>query len=388
MSDELPKPRVFYVSYDGLGEPLGRSQVLEYLVRLSAEYDITLFSFEKPDADRRALAAELREHGIAWSALAYHKRPPVLSTLIDVLAGVRAVVAVARTRGRPQLVHVRSYVPALIALWSRRFTGGRLVFDIRGFWVDERVEGGIWPQTKLGFRLLYRIAKRYERRFFSVADAVVTLTHASVPQIREWTGGRAVPVWVIPTCTELDRFAATMPREGRAQLSWCGSIGTWYRFDLAVALARELDWELGVITRQSELAREMLHGVSASVASLPPSAVPAAMHAGDVGLSLCVASGSKQASAPTRFAEYLAAGMPVIVSPGVGDLESIVEEHRVGVVLRGESDEALSAAAAATRSLLEDPELPARCREVARALFDVDVGARRYGELYQRLLES
>lgn len=379
------RPRVFYVSYDGMGEPLGRSQVLAYLFRLAPDHDITLFSFEKPDCDRVALTEELRSHGIDWRPLRYHKRPPVVSTLLDAAQGWWALVRAARQQ-RPAIVHVRSYVPALIALWARRWTTDRLLFDIRGFWVDERVEGGIWPSARLPYRLLYALAKWCESRFFRAATAVVTLTRASVPQVRAWSGRADLDIDVIPTCVDLERFAAGEPRPGGPGLTWCGSIGTWYRFDLVPPLARHTGLPLQVITRQPELATGVLDGMPAKISSLAPEQVPAALRAGDIGLSLCVGSFSKQASAPTRFAEYLAAGMPVVVNPGIGDLVEIVEQHRVGVVLRGEDDVAAADAAARLHELLRDPELIGRCRTVARELFDVDAGSRAYAEIYRRML--
>lgn len=379
------RPRVFYVSYDGMGEPLGRSQVLAYLFRLASDHDITLFSFEKAGCDEVALAGELRSHGIDWRPLRYHKRPPVVSTLLDAVQGWWALVRAARDR-RPDVVHVRSYVPALIALWARRWTSGRLLFDIRGFWVDERVEGGIWPTDHLPYRFLYTLAKWCESRFFRRADAIVTLTRASVPQVRAWSGRADLDVDVIPTCVDLGRFAASEPRPGGPRLTWCGSIGTWYRFDLVPPLVRHTGFPLQVITREPELAADVLDGVPAEISSLAPEQVPAALRAGDVGLSLCVGSFSKLASAPTRFAEYLAAGMPVVVNPGVGDLVEIVEQHRVGVVMRGDDDAAAADAAERLRELLGDPELAGRCRTVARELFDVDAGSRSYAEIYRRML--
>jgi glycosyltransferase involved in cell wall biosynthesis len=381
------RPRVFYVSYDGVGEPLGRSQVLSYLFRLTGEFEITLFSFEKSGVDLETLHAELRAHGVSWRPLRYRKHPPVLSTFADVLSGVCALVAASRSGGRPAIVHVRSYVPALIALWARRFTGGRLLFDIRGFWVDERIEGGIWPQSRLTYRLLYRIGKLCERRFFAKADAVVTLTQASVAQIRAWTPGSGTPIVVIPTCVDLDRFPGLRWREGPPRLVWCGSIGTWYRFDLVPALTTALGLELEVLTRQTREARALLgEGTSANVRSLAPQEVAEALYAGDIGLSLCLSSFSKSASAPTRFAEYLASGMAVIVNRGVGDLAETVERHRVGVVLEDESGEAIAAAALAARTLNGDPALSQRCQRIARELFDVEVGSRRYADLYRQLL--
>jgi glycosyltransferase involved in cell wall biosynthesis len=371
---------VFYLSYDGIGEPLGRSQILAYLVRLAQDYEITLISYEKLDSDRYALRRELDRHGIRWRPLSYHRRPPVLSTLLDVAAGCWVLRAEAR-HGRPALLHVRSYVPALIALLARRVTGGRLLFDIRGFWADERVEGGIWPSDGL----LYRVAKRCERWFFGRADAVVTLTDASVPQIRRWTAPRPVPIDVIPTCVDLARFGGRPERPGGPHAVWSGSIGTWYRFDLVAGLASQLGLPLTVITRQIAEAREVLSGYPADVRAVDPDNVGRELFAGDVGLCLIASTFSKVASAPTRFAEYLAAGIPVVVTPGVGDLSEIVERHGVGVVLRGEDPDSLAAAARAVLTLAGDREAHERCRSTAREFFDVDRGSARYAALYARL---
>jgi glycosyltransferase involved in cell wall biosynthesis len=376
------RPRIIYVSYDGAGEPLGRSQVLGYLTRLASAYDITLISFEKADEARTRVHDELIEVGIDWIPMRYHRRPAVLSTMLDLLAGRRALIGAARRR-EPAIVHVRSYVPALMALLARRRTKGKLLFDIRGFWVDERVDGGLWRPGGL----LYRVAKRCERRFYAEADAIVTLTQASVTQVRVWAGARPVPIQVIPTCVDLQRFARRPERPGGPHVVWIGSIGTWYRFDLTARLASALSLPLTVVTHQASLARRMLAGYPASVRSVAPDDVSSQLFAGDIGLCLIASSFSKIASAPTRFAEYLAAGMPTIATPGVGDLESLVEDHQVGVVLRGEDDRSVADAAERVRALAADHETRERCRRLALEQFDIDAGTARYADVYSRMIE-
>jgi glycosyltransferase involved in cell wall biosynthesis len=266
-------------------------------------------------------------------------------------------------------------------LSARAATNGKLLFDIRGFWADERVDGGLWRRGGV----LHRVAKRYERRFFAEADAIVTLTEASVPQITAWTGERSVPIEVIPTCVDPHRFTQQTGRAGGPHAVWIGSIGTWYRFDLAARIARALSLPLTVVTRQTELARGILAGYPASITAAEPEQVPRQLYPGDIGLCLISSSFSKVASAPTRFAEYLAAGIPVIVTPGVGDLESIVERHRVGVVLEAEDEHAIADAAVRVRELASDRETQDRCRRVAHELFDVDAGASHYRAIYRRL---
>lgn len=375
------RPRVLYISYDGLAEPLGRSQILPYLERLAEGYEITLVTFEKPEDDPARLAPLLAATGIGWIPLHYHRRPPVLSTAFDVLAGRRAVRAAAKAKGSPAIIHARSDIPALIALAAGQ-PNAKLLFDIRGFWADERVEGGIWPAGGG----LYRAAKRFEQHAYRRAAAIVTLTAASVPRVREWAGAREKPIEVIPTCVELDRFDQRPPRPGGPHAVWSGSVGTWYRFDLTARVAEALALPLTVITRQKELARQLLGNYPASIGAAAPEDVPARLFAGDVGLCLIASSFSKTASAPTRFGEYLAAGMPVLVTRGVGDLERIVAERRVGAVLDGEDESSIASAAEQVRGLAAEEGVRARCRATARELFDVRVGAERYASLYRRLL--
>ena len=138
-----------------------------------------------------------KDHCAAHPRLRRSRRP-------DVGRGIAAALAWSmRTGGR--IVHARGYVSALIALALRASRGTRLLFDMRGFWGDEKVDAGHWARDSR----LYRTTKNFERRFFESADAIVSLTHAGV---REFPGlgyriRAGIPIEVIPTCTDVDRFA-------------------------------------------------------------------------------------------------------------------------------------------------------------------------------------
>ena len=282
------RPSVIYVSYDGASELLGRSQVVPYLERLASTADITLISFEKGSSKDQETARRLEQAGVHWRPLRYHRNPPVMSTAWDIHRGSDAIDAAAAER-QPHIIHARSYVPALMTLRSRAERRAGFLFDIRGFWADERVDGGIWRRG-----LLYRLAKRYEADFFRRADAIVTLTEASVPRIEEWTEGREMPIAVIPTCAAVD--AGSTPRSDGPIAVWNGSISTWYDFDLAVRIARELGFGLKVLTREAELARAKLNGYPADVRTVPQHCVADELAPGDVGLCLVRPSFSKLAS--------------------------------------------------------------------------------------------
>lgn len=353
---------------------------MAYLERLAAEFDIRLVSFEKDSRPAPDVVQRLASAGVQWVPLRYHRRPPVGSTTFDISRGARVLGRLLRDRPA-DILHARSYVPMEMVLRTPSARASRVLFDIRGFWADERVEGGIWRRGGA----LYRYAKRRERVFFRRADAVVTLTHASVPVIEEWTGAERVPIDVIPTCTQVGRFSASQPGSGGPRAVWAGSLSTWYRFDLGVRLARVGGLPLAVFTRETQAARAAAPD-AVDIRSLPQEEMPDALRAGDIGLCLYRPGFSRLATAPTRLAEYLAAGMPVAVSGGVGDLAGIVHAERVGVALEDDGDEALAEAAAELKRLAADTEVRERCRRVAAARFDISAGTRRYAEIYHRMI--
>jgi len=129
-------PRILYISYDGLADPLGRSQILPYLSRLSERgHRITILSCEKPyrmDTDEKEIRKLCDRARIAWHPLPYHKNPPILSSIFDAAALRRTAFRLHR-KDVFDVVHCRSYIPASVGLALKRRFGTKLLFDMRGF---------------------------------------------------------------------------------------------------------------------------------------------------------------------------------------------------------------------------------------------------------------
>ncbi|HQV53751.1 MAG: hypothetical protein IPF95_11365 [Flavobacteriales bacterium] len=53
----------------------------------------------------------------------------------------------------------------------------------------------------------------------------------------------------------------------------------------------------------------------------------------DIGILLREDSLTNRVASPTKFAEYISAGLPVLISPYLGDLSDLVMEHRLGLVV-------------------------------------------------------
>lgn len=396
-----------FVTYNGLLDPLGPSQILPYLERLNADWPVHILSFERPDklANRNALAA-MRERvdsqGIQWTWLRYHKWPSLPATTFDLLNGawtLRRILA----RENIGLVHARGYLPTSIALRaSRRHP---VLFDIRGLQPEEYVDGGVWKEGELKWRL----AKRSERTFFRRAAGAVVLTENIRPYVegRVSAVGRSVPIEVVPCCVQLDRFRfdeqARVARRRELGVAddavlfvYSGSVGTWYLVDEMARFVRLFGERTGrkVVLlwlanndREAALAAGKKAGLADSqqrAANAAASEVASWLSAADAALALIRPCFSKRSSSPTKYAECLAVGLPLVISRDVGD-GARVADREGAVALEHFDDDALATAALRLAPMIGRSR--EKLRSIAVDLFDIDtVAMPSYRRLYERLV--
>ena len=404
---------VLYLSYDGMTDPLGRSQVLPYLLGLSKRgHRISLISFEKPERtaqERKTVADLCTDSGIDWHPLPYHHRPPVLSTIGDVRRMYRLALRLHRER-RFGLVHCRSYIPALAGLWLKRRTGMRFLFDMRGFWADERLEGGAWSMSNPFFAAVYRYFKRREREFWAEADQIVSLTHegTQVLEAARRQGNKVAPVTVVPCCVEFHVFPpANAERRDRARallgigpdehvLGYIGSLGGNYMLDemldfFAAYRERYRSAKFLFVTQvPAEQIRCAAHARGIPVDAILVRAAGRAevamiMAAADTGIAFKQASFSAKACSPTKLGEMLAMELPVIVNDGVGDVAQVVDETGAGVVIDRFDRQSYEQALDSLESLR--PKMD-RWRVASRKWFDLEQGVDRYNAIYRSCLSS
>jgi glycosyltransferase involved in cell wall biosynthesis len=121
------------------------------------------------------------------------------------------------------------------------------------------------------------------------------------------------------------------------------------------------------------------------VRGVAPAEVPAWLRRARAAFFFIRPTPAKRASCPTKLAEALATGLPVVANRGVGDLDDLLERHGVGVLVEGFRDDAYRRAAARLCTLLEDPDLAQRCRALARERFSLEAGVQAYHSLYREL---
>lgn len=395
-------------------DPLGQSQVIPYLAGLSGKgHDITLISFEKKKrfaSGEADVSDTLKRNNIGWHPLSYTKSPPILSTVWDIVRMISRA-RVLYHKNNFKIVHTRSYIPAFAGLFLKRKYGVKFIFDIRGFWVEERVDGKIWNLANPFYKLVYRYFKKKEKEFFSKTDYIISLTHKAKDEIRSWKNinNKPVNIEVIPTCADMKLFSRDQVNERRRFdfkqklgisdsdfiLSYLGAIGTWYMPDemlgfFKVLLSEKSDAKFLFITHESprtirmKSQRQNIPDKNILVQEAERHEVPALLSLCNFSIAFIKPAYSKMASSPTKFGELLSMGIPFICNRGIGDMDEIVTKYQCGILSDGFNE-------AAYKNVIKQIDSFGKAdtshfRKAAEEYYSLSGGIEKYDSVYRKLL--
>lgn len=399
---------VVHLTHDGILQPLGRSQVVRIASGLAARgLPQHIASLERAsdlaDSGRvEALARELGGLGIGWSRGAYLPGGGAGAFARNV-ARLTALSLRQTMRRGPHVVVARSFSTGPTAVALKRLRGARFIYDIRGFWVERRLQtslSGASPRVSSALRALDRLVYRE-------SAAVVSLTELGADIVRggrfgEWDAKK--PAVCVPTCVDYDVFRPdltgaerTIPEEIDARLEkrlvigYVGSVNADYRVAESVRLFRFLlerrnDALLLCLTgdraeMQEIVAREGVPDAAVVFAKATHEEMPAWLSRVDWGLLLLEADFSKSASMPTKLGEFFASGVRPVHFGCNAEVGDWVMRTGSGITLGDLTDASLRRAADAIAGAGSDPELLRAARERARAHFSVASGLDRYEAL-------
>ena len=403
---------MLYLSYDGMTDPLGQSQVLPYLREIAKEgYTIHLVSYEKPDKfkQHRAHIEKFCElAGIHWHPQDYVIGGSLRTTLRQVKR-MRKIAFYLSDKHGFSIVHCRSYIAALAGLQMKRKLGTKFIFDMRGLWADERVDGGLWSLKNPIYRIIYNYFKRKELQFLKEADCTISLTWNGKREIESWNAlhGHLPKIEVIPCCVDLKLFdpeqiSNEMKSELRNKLAihrddfilgYVGSIGTWYMLPEMLDYFKTLKKEntkarfMFVSGEKKESIIELAKskGIDPGdliITSVLHKDVPLHISLFNKSIFFILSTYSKKASSPTKQGEIMAMGIPLICNSGVGDTEEIVRKYNSGSIVTDFNEEAYLS------SISEINNFDVQSISAgAASYFSLDEGVKQYLRVYKMLDE-
>ncbi|AMM51668.1 hypothetical protein TH61_11440 [Rufibacter sp. DG15C] len=407
----MQNKNILYLSYDGMTDPLGQSQVLPYIIGLSKKgFCFTLISFEKPSrfaANKSLIENICIENGIDWQPIPFSSKPPFLSKYYDIYMMERKAVNLHKHK-KFAMVHCRSYISAGIGVKLKKRFGIKYFFDMRGFWVDERVDGGMWNLNNPFFKLAYKYYKNQEASYITNADAIVSLTEAGKEEIQNWDSYNKNNIGVIPCSADFQLFPVNNgERKALARallginkdslvISYLGSIGTWYLLDemleAYVFIKNKFPNSrfLFITPEPPEMVYEKADKLGLQreefiIKFAKRAEVALFASASDINLFFIKQSYSKIASSPTKLGEVLALGIPVVCNSRVGDVKDIIEFTESGITIDEFNKESYEKIVDHIPELLKKDSVSIRSK--AEEYYLLDNAIEKYCTLYQEVLQ-
>lgn len=407
---------ILYLSYDGMSDQLGQSQVIPYLKGLANKgFLITLISCEKKEPfeqNNEAIKKDLTAHKIKWEPLFYTKNPPILSTMFD-LFKIKNKAKSLFGKTRFDIIHCRSYIAGMAGLSLKRKYKSKFIFDMRGFWVDERVDGNLWNIKNPVYKIIYSFFKRKELEMILNADYIIVLTENAKKIINSWKPANKpeLPVEIIRCCVDLDFFGpekiiSEAKRELKQKLkindekyilSYLGALGTWYMLNemldfFKILVAEKPNAHFLFITPEPKnilLAAALKKNISSdriTIVKANRREVPLFLSLSNASIFFIKPTFSKLASSPTKQGEIMSMGIPIISNSLIGDTEYIIDDSKAGVVVKDFNENEYRTAVVKLNSFNEVNSSAAMAG--AKKYFSLTGGIALYEKVYETLLKK
>ena len=336
------KKNIMYITYDGILEPLGQSQVLKYISNSKNSKNIILLSFEKKNNFKNLNNTEfvnniILKSGIKWIPYSYSNNFWFLSKIFD-LFKIFYFSIINIPLYKIKIIHCRSYLPTFVICILKFFFNFKLIFDMRGFWIDERYEWGIWSKNKLIFYFL----KGIEKKLIKYSDKIVVLCKDSKKVLTKNFGKNHENIFVIPTCADENQFNISSNRYWNNCLNLChlGSISTRYDIDLTLSFFKKInqyvDSKILFINKGENdfiLSKCKEYNISSSkykIKSFDHFEIQHKINKFDFNIFFPKSGYFKKGFFPTKISESLLSGVPLISTKINSDLDEMISTNNLG----------------------------------------------------------
>jgi glycosyltransferase involved in cell wall biosynthesis len=284
------------------------------------------------------------------------------------------------------------------------------LFDMRGFWVDERIDNGQWNLSNPLYRVLYKTFKKKEKSFLEKSAHIISLTHKGKEELKNSYGVDEKKITVIPCCVDLNHFNYKNIEAGKISslkkqwgidpeakiLSYLGSLGGWYLTEEMMDFFKQLklkypDAKFIFITQDDKQKIKQLaegKGLNPGDILVHPatrSEVPLFLSLSDWSIFFIKDAYSKKASSPTKQGEIMAMGIPLVCND-IGDTGKIIEVSAAGLVIKEFTDSEYRRVVKRMNELNKSNK--EKIRGVAFQYYDLLKGSSDYITVYKNILQQ
>ena len=348
-----------FLTYDGLLDPLGKSQVVPYLKSIAkSERKIIVISFEKSKNIKldkiNSMRKDLLKSHISWEYNKFSENFGKISKIYDLIKMFYSSLFMILYKNI-KIIHCRSHVPALVGFFLKKFFKIKLIFDFRGLWIEERFDYKIGNKKKKLHKLYFNIFKKLEFKILNNSDYIVCLTHSVKPYINKLLNKR-IPIEVIPCCADYNFFKKNKYskeasrkilkiKKNTSVLGYAGSINEVYLINNMIEFFINLQKKyksliLIFVTPQINEVKKIISNKTdkkiiknIKIFKAERENIPLFLSSFDLSFCFIKKTFSRTAMSPTKMFESFAVGTPFICNKGIGDVDYILNKYKIGGIV-------------------------------------------------------
>ena len=393
------RKKILYISYDGILDPIGESQILSYLEKLSNDFDFYLITFEKKNKlntnVHRNIKARIKKSEIKWFNLQYHKQPAILSTLYDIFRGI-IVTFFILVINKISIVHVRSYIPGLIILPIKRIFNFKLLFDMRGLWINERLDRAGWSTRDLK----YIFFKKVEKKLLLLSDSIICLTHESIEiLINKFPEIKRKKIYHTFTCSDEKIFKPLHKKRINQSIVFghLGSVDTAYNIEIIfkfLNILLKIDQNIKLIIFNEDKhnylfklkKKYQINDNNIEIKFVDRHQLNEEIDKIDICIFFAKINFSIKASFPTKISEVLLAGKPIICNNINDEITKLLSKDRIGIIYDFDLSKNQSSIYYEIKNLISEENIILRCRNFAKKTLSFSHSIKLYKNIFYNLL--
>ncbi len=392
--------QALFISHSGIS-PIVYSQGIPQMKELSKKgIHFIFFSFQHKSTKKVDwLVKELEQSGINWYTLNYWHWPFFPASLLDIIRGIFYISWLIKKK-KIEVIQTRSYIPAIMVWFIKKFFRINFIFDMRGLIPDEQAYSGNWPKGSLK----YKLAKYVEKKLILSADSIVVVNESFKDYIQNSILYKTKKnITVIPNCVDVNKFVFNPKQRKNLRLKlglsdklvlvYSGSFAEWHLIDKMINFFIVLKKTSNrahflILSYEKDKTKTILNNnlieVDYTIIDVPPQEMPNYLSIADLAISFIQPTFTKKiACSPIKFAEYLSTGLPVIINGQISGTDEMVKKNNLGVVIDEFNKENYQTGVKNILKILEDKNTNIRCRKFIENNLSLKQSINKYESIYQ-----
>ena len=385
-----------YLSYDGILDNVGFSQIYNYLININTKYKINLITFEKKEKinnikDINTFNKKLYYNNIIWTRKKYHNKPKTVSTIINFLIGIFTCFKLLILK-KIKVIHIRGLPSGIMIFPLIYFFSFKIIFDMRGFWAEEKADRANLKRSSIRYKLLLFI----EKKLLINSEYIICLTNESILYLKKKYDFLKYKNFVkIPTCVDIKRFKYKKKiNKKKFIFSYLGSVDTAYDINPVLNFLdkfskKKIKYKIYFFTKKNKILINKLRNYNISkdnysIKELKFNEVSKFLAKTDIGIFYLNKNLSVKASFPTKIAEFLACGIPIICNDFNKDITNMITKNKLGIIINYNKKD-INLTINQLKNKILNKKKSVMCREYANKFLSLDKAILKLESIYEKI---